>query len=203
MRFQSRDKRLSMLIVVILSMLVVVLVLPSCVKRDTEKAKKYLKKGDEALNNAQAEEAEFQKVMDEQLQKALALSTPPQDPNFATAMQEQLMKALEVAGDSETMITDYYGQSRAGYSAIYDLQGVDDYKSYSDIRIDEIDLRESNISMTWDFLYNSVNECANPDFCPDEFNLAYQELETEIEVNTKAADALAAEAQKLKAEKNL
>jgi len=80
---------------------------------------------------------------------------------------------------------------------------VDDYKSYSDIRIDEIDLRESNITMTWDFLYNAVNEYANPDLCPEELNNAYQELNTEIEVNTQAADALAAEAQKLKAEKNL
>ena len=191
------------MVVVILSMMVMVLLIPSCVKQDTEKAKKYMKKGDEALHNAMAEEAEFKKVMDEQLQKALEISEPPTEPDYAAVMQEQLIKALELTKDSENMITDYYGQARAGYSAIYDLQGVDDYTSYSDIRIEEVDLRESNIAMTWDFLYNAVNECANPDFCPDEFNLAYQELNTEIEDNAKAADALAVEAQKMKAEKNL
>jgi len=56
-----------------------------------------------------AEKAKFKKVMDEQLQKALEISEPPTEPDYATVMQEQLMKALELTKDSENMITDYYG----------------------------------------------------------------------------------------------
>lgn len=168
---------------------------------DTAKAKEYMEKADQMVEDIKTESEDIESKMEDSFPEI-----------SADASYDEVMAAFEQAMDAldEEMgkLEDQADEAEAEYKKIADLSGVDDYKEYASIRIEQIGIFKEIIDITkglYEDLYEMMQKWAtNPPADPEtemfEFYSSFMDEASSLNAELEDLDD---QAEDLKKEKDL